>query len=702
MFCVAAPLASASAVAGGASSAIAGSIASVALSQVGVSDTPAATSFRGVDCDPYSTLVGAQSPNADGCGRDARFGIANQNETWCADFAKWVWQQAGVTTDMNTLNAQSASFYDWGLRQRETMPVDGGTPAAGDAVVFYPPGAVERGTLADHVGIVTAVHPGGTVDLVNGDFLGATNIGVEHDTGIRLTSWASRIWRPGEQWVLVRPPAGRQRAVPAITASGPPRAVAGTPVSFRASAAGPVAKYRWTFGDGRGTNVAGVSVSHVYAEDGVYPVTVSATSPLGTVATRVMEVEVTGGSSAVASVPDNTVWYSPKPVDQYVFLPSAGRLAAATWDGTSWRRAGLPGRPDRDGGLAALSYPDPDAGYAMTPHAYYASGGTLTETYLARTGWTSRRLAGRPVAGSAIVADARGSSPEVFFFGTGGRLISSADVNGTWITSGVGGPASTRSDSLALGATVSGPELFYLNGHGLTAAVSTARGWVTAPVTSPFGVAADSPLAAVSAGANQVDVFFVDGRGRLAEAVQEQRGQDQREWQVSELPGSPAGSTALAATSYLLGRPSVAAGPARLGAAVYYLTGSGQPAVTYAASGQPWRSTALPGTATKILGADAYQAAAQPSRVFLSGAPSSAQPSSDPLSLDEARGPGGPWAAQSLTPSSSRLPLAVLLLAAGFLAALGLAAFWLVRRRRARAGRPLTGMRPSRGKGVTR
>ena len=166
-----------------------------------------------------------------------------------------------------------------------------------------------------------------------------------------------------------------------------------------------------------------MSVSHVYAEVGVYPVTVSATSPLGTVATRVMEVEVTGGSSAVASVPDNTVWYSPKPVDQYVFLPSAGRLAAATWDGTSWRRAGLPGRPDRDGGLTALSYPDPDAGYAMAPHAYYASGGTLTETYLARTGWTSRRLAGRPAAGSAIVADARGSSPEVFFFGPGGRLI---------------------------------------------------------------------------------------------------------------------------------------------------------------------------------------------------------------------------------------------------------------------------------------
>lgn len=85
---------SALAAGGEASSAIAGSIASIALSQVGVSDTPAAASFRGVDCDPYSTLVGAQSPNADGCGRDAHFGIADQNEAWCADFAKWVWQQA--------------------------------------------------------------------------------------------------------------------------------------------------------------------------------------------------------------------------------------------------------------------------------------------------------------------------------------------------------------------------------------------------------------------------------------------------------------------------------------------------------------------------------------------------------------------------------------------------------------------------------
>jgi PKD repeat protein len=669
--CLAAPAASAAS--GGVSGAIARSIASIALSQVGVSDAPAATNFAGVDCNPYSTLVGAQSPNADGCGRTAGFAIGNQNEAWCADFAKWVWQQAGVTADMNTITAQAGSFYDWGARQKETLRPGRGTPAAGDAVVFYPPGPIGPGTLADHVGIVTAVHPGGTVDLVNGDFLGATNIGVEYDPGIKLTSWASRIWHSGEQWLLVRPPAAAQRAAPHVVIAGPAQAVTGTPASFTASASGPVAKYRWTFGDGRGTNISGAAVSHVYAEAGVYPVTVSATSALGTVTTRVIDVDVTGGSSAVASVPDNTVWYHPAPVDQYLFRMSAGGLAADTWNGANWRTAGIPGQPDHGSGLTALSYPDPDAGDAMTPHAYYTSGGTLTETYLARAGWTSRPLAGRPAAGSAIVAEAGTSGPKVFYFGAGGRLRSSAEVKGTWSASEVGGPPTTGPGSLALASTVTGPDLFYLGRHGLMAAVSTGRGWAAAPVASPFGVTADSPLAAVSTSAHQAGVFFIDGRRRLAEAVRDQRG-----WQVSELPGTPARGTSLAAVSYLPGAQSTAAGPVRLGTAVYYLTRSGQPAATYAAAGRPWRSAALPGRATAILGADAYQTAGQPSRVFLSGPPG----------LDEARDPGGPWTVQSLAPSSGWRWPAALGLAALFLAGAGLVALWLVRRR-------LAGRRPA-------
>jgi hypothetical protein len=302
----------------------------------------------------------------------------------------------------------------------------------------------------------------------------------------------------------------------------------------------------------------------------------------------------------------------------------------------------------------------------MTPHAYYTSSGTLTETYLASAGWTSRYLAGRPAAGSAIVADARASGPEMFYFGADGQLTSSAEMKGTWSAASTGGPPTTRPGSLALGSTVSGPELFYLDGHGIMAAASTGRGWATAPVASPSGVAADSPLAAVSAGAHQVNVFFIDGRGKLAEAAQDQRG-----WQVSEVPGAPAPGTSLAATSYLPGPQSTAAGPVPLGTAVYYLTRSGQPATTYADAGQPWRSAALPGRATGILGADAYQTARQPSRVFLSG----------PLGLDEASHPGGAWTAQSLAPSSVWLSPAALWLAASCLAGSCLAALWLVRRR---------------------
>ena len=67
-------------------------IASIALSQVGISDTPAVTSFA-TDCDPYSTLTAGFSANADGCGHDTTFDVENENETWCSDFNKWVWER---------------------------------------------------------------------------------------------------------------------------------------------------------------------------------------------------------------------------------------------------------------------------------------------------------------------------------------------------------------------------------------------------------------------------------------------------------------------------------------------------------------------------------------------------------------------------------------------------------------------------------
>jgi PKD repeat protein len=510
---------------------------------------------------------------------------------------------------MDELNAGASSFYGWGLEQHERLRPDRGRPAAGDAVVFYPPGRIRLGTSADHVGIVTEVNRDRTVDLVNGDFSGPANISVSYDRWVHLTSWAADVWGRGEQWVLVAPPSVRQPRAPAVALTGPDAAVAGLPVSFRAASHSDGTKYWWTFGDGPTADVSGTTVSHVFTEAGVYPVTVSATSGQGTQTTRIRDVYVTAASSAVASVPVTTQWWSPT-VDRYAFRPSPGRLFAGTWNGRKWRWHSVSGRPDKGSGLTALSYPDQSVSDAITPHAYYISGASLSETYLGRFGWRSRRLPGRPVAGSAIAAYAGASGPEVFYFGAGGRLKESADINGRWSASAVAGPAAITLGSLALGATVNGPEVFYLSrnslsghslsGHSLSedhllAAVSTGRSWRTTQVSTPSGIAKDGPLAAVSASPYRVDVLFFDGQGDLSEAVPDRGG-----WQVSELPGPTlpdplAPDVTFSATSYLPGGQSSAGTPTEIGTAVYYRSGSGQPVVTYSAAGQAWRSTVVSG-----------------------------------------------------------------------------------------------------------
>lgn len=120
-------------------------IADIALSQVGVQTDPPVPNFSTIDCDPYSTLVAGFSSNSDGCGFDSTFNVRNQNETWCADFAKWVWQQAGVTADMNTLNAGAVSFHTWAVHQGQNPQANSGTPEPGDAVLFYSPGRLPNG-----------------------------------------------------------------------------------------------------------------------------------------------------------------------------------------------------------------------------------------------------------------------------------------------------------------------------------------------------------------------------------------------------------------------------------------------------------------------------------------------------------------------------------------------------------------------------
>ena len=621
-------------------------IAEAALGQVGVSDTPDVTGFGGVDCDPFSSLVAGFSANDDGCGYDQGFGVENANEEWCSDFAKWAWQQGGVTADMNTLNAGSVSFYDWGLDAGESLAPDTGSPMPGDAIVFFPAGPITPTTYADHVGIVTSVNADGTIDMANGDFLGATNVSVQYNTGISLTGWAAETWGTGEQWVIVTPPAAAQQPAPRAWMAGPRAAVTGTTVDFNAGAAEPggtISQYYWTFGDGRSTNTTGSGVSHVFAEDGTYTVTVTVTSGFGTIRTLTRTVDVLGASSAVASAASDAVWFATTPTDQYMFVPSGdGGLAADEWDGSSWLQESVPGQLGAGSGLTALSFPDPAAGDAMTPHAYFRSAaGTLAQTYLGPAGWVTQQLGGQPAPGSAIVATTTPDGPAVFYFTAGGRLAESAQHGSAWVTSALRRPETTNLAALALADTTGGPELFYTGPGGGLIASSPVAGSLQLAARA----AAGGQLAAVTSPDGRASVFFTDGHGRLAEAAAAPLAAER------VLPGRPA-ATGLAATTYLLPGGG-------LGEEVFYLTAAGAPAVTYSGGGQ-WQTqalgAALPATASAVTGANAYQVAGQPSELFVTTAAGPAE--------ETAAGPAGPWSVQALPDRPATFADSVVLYAA--------------------------------------
>jgi PKD repeat protein len=635
-------------------------IAAIALSQVGVDDTPAVTNFNGVDCDPYSTLVAGFSADSDGCGYDTGFGVENENETWCSDFNKWVWQQAGITADMNTLNAGAVSFYDWAVAQGQSPQLDSGTPQAGDSVVFFSPGNFPD--FADHVGIITSVSSDGTIDMVNGDFAATPDVHVEYDTGITsLSSFGAQVEGPGEQWILVTPPTAAQQPNPTGGIDGPPVAVTGATGSFHAFGAvkgGTVSAYYWTFGDGRTTNATGATVTHAFSEPGTYTVSVTITSSFGTIVTLERNVRVVTASSGVASVPYDGIWYDPLPILQYVFTRSAGGLAVDSWDGGSWLQLTVPGDPSGTGNLATLAYPDAANADAMTPHAYYrAADGSLAETYLSTSGWVTQELPGKPAAGGTIVAATTASgAPAVFFVDTAGRLAETAQRSSGWAASELTGAAGVRATSLTLADTVSGPEIFAAGPAGAITVISSAGGrWFSREV--PARTTADGALAALTTPGGHAAVVYVAARGGLAEAVQA-GPLTAGPWDLTALPGSPAHDSTLAATTYLLPSmipstpgsfpqppgsttPSNVAEP--LGTEAFFLTVSGSPAVSYD-SGTGWQTATLPGTASGIATASAYQVEEEPSNLFLYGNSGLTEETTGARSGD----PSGTWTSLTL------------------------------------------------------
>lgn len=601
-------------------------IAAIALSQVGVHGTPVAHDFT-LDCNPYTPLDGPTIPNSDGCGYDRSFGVQDQNEAWCADFTKWIWERAGVTGDLNAINAGSVSFYGWGRDQGQQMPVDPTDPAVGDAVVFLPSGPISANGYADHVGIVTAVHADGTVDMVNGDFLNtkAGRVEVEYDRRLDLATWAPTIWGKGEQWVFVSPPEAAARPAPKIASlRGPTRAVASTEVGFRARASqrgGRVASYLWAFGDGG--SAIGANVTHVFRNPGWQTVTVTATSNLGTVRSRHLSVHVVSASATVANTPEGAASYTTQPVRQQLFgLSAAGALTAQESTGEGWSVRSLPGTPSAESAVTALNYAN--SAYEMTQHVYFRdAGGALAETSGHGSSWSSARVGGRLAAASPIVAaltDAgTGLVPHVFAVSRGGRLLEAVRRGSGWSIRTLPGSPSP-STSLATALVVRHGEvqvhLLYVDNLGrLQDDVRSGGRWRRRPVGGSPRPAPDTSLAAAAFGPDgrTLHVFFLDRAGALRDSTL--RG---GHWSSRRLPGQPAPASRLLAQAYL--PTSVTAAASRLSLSVYYLTADGDPAATAYApttSRTPrWAASTLGGDGDALLGASAYPDGVQGQQLF--------------------------------------------------------------------------------------
>jgi hypothetical protein len=79
---------------------------------------------------------------------------------WCADFASWCAAQAGVPLGENGEGFQSVgALWSWAEGSGRAIPADEGTPAPGDLIVWG----------SDHVGIVEAVDPDGTIHTIEGN-----------------------------------------------------------------------------------------------------------------------------------------------------------------------------------------------------------------------------------------------------------------------------------------------------------------------------------------------------------------------------------------------------------------------------------------------------------------------------------------------------------------------------------------------------
>lgn len=135
-------------------SSVRASIVSLAEGQEGVEGNPANTY-----CNKYTAHWGDGTACSNGL----------RSAEWCADFAAWVWQQAGVSFTYgggsSEINAAAKSFYYWATAHGTWHAANSGyTPQPGDVAVYGTSAA-----SASHVGVVVSNGSSGP-NVVNGDW----------------------------------------------------------------------------------------------------------------------------------------------------------------------------------------------------------------------------------------------------------------------------------------------------------------------------------------------------------------------------------------------------------------------------------------------------------------------------------------------------------------------------------------------------
>ncbi|MCC8243835.1 CHAP domain-containing protein [Saccharothrix luteola] len=122
--------------------------------------------------------LGKQTCSTNSLGGVGYMDSCRMAHAWCADFARWVWNKAGLHTDR--LTPAAGSFYLYGVNNGTLHTDSGYVPQIGDAVVLN----YQGNGYADHVSIVDAV-TATSMTTINGNSGGSgpTTSSVQYATG---------------------------------------------------------------------------------------------------------------------------------------------------------------------------------------------------------------------------------------------------------------------------------------------------------------------------------------------------------------------------------------------------------------------------------------------------------------------------------------------------------------------------------------